>query len=835
MHNYALPAAEIADTVNSMLEEHQRLVITAPPGAGKSTLLPLTMLERPGNAGRIIMLEPRRLAARQIAHRMSEMIGEKAGETVGYRMRLDTKVSARTRVEVVTEGVLTRMLLDDPGLDGVSIIIFDEFHERSLSADVALALARQTQEVLRPDLRIVLMSATMDTGSLCRALEAPLVESKGKLYPVEIIRASEEADSLNVAEAVAKAVRMAHAGHDGDILAFLPGEGEIRRCAEMLGKGLGETRVYPLYGMLSLEEQRLAIAPGKSGERKIVLATPIAETSLTIEGVRIVVDSGLCRKQIYDPASSMSRLETVRISMDMADQRAGRAGRLAPGVCYRLWGAGTEKNMAQTRTPEIFEADLSGTVLEIAAWGEHIDNIPWLDMPEPVNVASAVALLESLGALDCESRITGLGRQLSKLPCHPRIGRMLLRAETQADKALAADIAALIEERDPMGGRSDVGLAANGYGTGLDMRVAELRRARPKGAGGIWGRIAKAAQQYCRLAGTVPDASAPDPYKIGELLAAAYPERIARSWKEGRGKFQFPDGSIAAVDEGDMLASCEWLVACSLNVKKDGAGRIFLAAPVAEEDIMFAAEARDRIFWDSRQGCVTAQRETRIGAILLRTATLGDVSKEKIAAVVCEAAKKEGLSMFDFSDKAENLVRRISAVALWHPELELPDVSSDALFERVEEWLPLYIGNARTTAELKKINLCEVIWGLLSYVQQHEVERLAPEYVTVPTGSRIRLEYRQGADAPIVRVRLQECFGLLDTLRVDDGRLPVLMELLSPGYKAVQLTSDLRSFWNGTYFEVRKELRRRYPRHSWPDNPLEAEAVRGVRHNKAEK
>ncbi len=814
-----MPAAEIAGTVNRRLEEHPRLIITAPPGAGKSTLLPLTMLEWLGDEGRIIMLEPRRLAARQIAHRMSWMIGEKAGETVGYRMRLDTEVSGKTRIEVVTEGVLTRMLVDDPVLEGVSIVIFDEFHERSLTADVALALVRQTQELLRPDLKIVLMSATMDTAALCRALDAPLVESKGKSYPVEIIRSCEEADPANVAEAVAKAVRIAHAAHEGDILAFLPGEGDIRRCAGLLEKGLDGTHVYPLYGMLPFEEQRLAISPSGSGERRIVLATSIAETSLTIEGVRVVVDSGLCRKQIFDPVSGMSRLETVRISMDMAGQRAGRAGRLAPGICYRLWGAGTEKNMAGARTPEILEADLSGTVLEIAAWGEHIDNIPWLDKPEPGNVAGATALLGSLGALDREGRITVLGRKLAKLPCNPRIGRMLLRAETQQDKALAADIAALLEERDPIVGCAEAG---------MDIRVSELRKARENGTGGIWGRVSKAARQYCRIAGAVPDNAAPDPYKIGELLATAYPERIARAWKEGSGRFQFPDGSISAVGEGDMLASCEWIVACSLNARKDGTGRIFLAAPVDEDDIMFAAETRGRIYWDSRQGAVIAQNETRIGAILLGTSALYDVPGDEIVQVICQAARKEGASMFDFSDKAENLIRRISAVAAWHPEMGLPDLSAGALFERAGEWLPLYIGNARTAAELKKIDMSEVIWGLLPYERQQEVERLAPEYVTVPTGSRIRLEYRHGADAPVVRVRLQECFGMLDTPRVDDGRLPVLMELLSPGYKAVQLTSDLRSFWSGTYFEVRKELRRRYPKHSWPDNPAAAEAVRGV-------
>ena len=365
--------------------------------------------------------------------------------------------------------------------------------------------------------------------------------------------------------------------------------------------------------------------------------------------------------------------------------------------------------------------------------------------------------------------------------------------------------------------------------TGIDIRVAELRKNRRKGSGGIWGRLAKEALQYCRISGVGTDDSAADPYRIGELVAAAYPERIGKAWKEGRGRFQFPDGSIAAMDEADMLSSCEWIVACSINARKDGDGRIFLAAPLDREDVMAMAQTRDRVFWDNRQGCVSAQRETRLGAIVIGTVPLHDLSKETVIGVMCEAAGRDGMSMFDFSDKAFGMIRRISAVSAWHPELELPDMSPEAVLGRAEEWLPLYAGNARSVQELKKIDMCEVIWGLLSYERQQEVERLAPEYVTVPTGSRIRLEYRQGADAPIVRVRLQECFGLLDTPKVDDGRLPVLMELLSPGYKAVQLTSDLCSFWNGTYYEVRKELRRRYPKHSWPDNPLEAEPVRGVR------
>jgi len=820
IRKFNLPAADIADEVNRRLAVSSRLVITAPPGAGKSTFLPLAMLDGSCGCGRIIMLEPRRLAARQIAGRMADMLGEKVGETVGCRMRFDTSVSGKTRIEVITEGILTRMLVEDPGLEGVSAVIFDEFHERSLACDVALALARQSQRVLRPDLRIVLMSATMDTAGLCSAMDAPLVESKGKLFPVEMIHVQEEIDCMNVAEAVARTVRTACRKHEGDVLAFLPGEGEIRRCADMLADGLGNTRVYPLYGMLPAGQQRAAVAPSAAGERKIVLATPIAETSLTIEGIKIVVDSGFCRKMVFDPRSSMSRLETVRISMDMADQRAGRAGRTAPGVCYRLWGAGTEKMMAKSRIPEILEADMASAVLEIAAWGERIEDIPWLDPPKPSNVRKAEELLKSLGAIDVNGTITSNGRKLVRLPCHPRIGRMLLKASTREEKSLAADIAALTEERDPMGGCEN---------TGMDIRIAELRKARKNGGAGIWSRISKLASQYCRIAGTAPDNSLPDPYKTGELLSVAYPERIGKAWKDGRGRFQFPDGSIASMPEDDVLSSCGWIVACSLNGKNDGTGRIFLAAPVTEEDVSDMAEMRDRVFWDSRQGCVVARRETRLGAILLEEKTLHDVPKEKITEVICGAAAKEGLSMFDFSPEVENTLRRISAVARWHPELGLPDFKAESIIGRVPEWLPFYIGNAWTVAELKKINLCEVIWGLLSYEERRTVERLAPEFVTVPSGSRIPLEYRHGADAPIVRVRLQECFGLSETPKVDDGRVPVLMELLSPGYKAVQLTSDLRSFWSGTYFEVRKELRRRYPKHFWPDNPTEAEAVRGVR------
>ena len=793
-------------------------MVTAPPGAGKSTLLPLTILE--SVSGKVLMLEPRRVAARQIAERMAWMIGEPVGKTVGYRMRFEHKVSADTRVEVLTEGVLVRRLVDDPGLDGVSVVIFDEFHERSITTDVALALTREAQQVLRPDLKILLMSATIDTEALCRELDAPLVESKGKTFPVEVLRGKEEAKPENAAELVAQTVRLAHRDNEGDILAFLPGEADIRRCAELLGTALAPTQVYPLYGMLSAADQRRAIAPSAAGERKVVLATPIAETSITIEGVRVVVDSGLCRKPVFDPQRGLSRLETVRISQDMAVQRTGRAGRVAPGVCYRLWSLATEQRMASIRVPEILEADLAPTVLDIAAWGEsHPERLPWLTPPPAYSLSQARQLLQSLDAVDDSGRITPHGRKLAALPCHPRVAQMLLKADTPERKALAADLAALLEEKDPL----DTAEA------GAYLRLKALRDARSSRREGRWSRIARIAEQYRNMVRVPEDNGDPDPFEAGALLAAAYPERIAKAWKDGVGRFCLAGGDLAAVDPSDSLGASEWLAVGSLNAAPGGVGRIFLAAPLGASDLKPYIRRRDVIAWDSRQGSVVARRESRVGQLPVGSQPLPDVPREEIDRVICEAARKDGMSMLDFSEDVQNLQRRVAAVAAWRPELELPDLSTETVLERASEWLAPFLGKASTVAELKRIDLCAALWSILTYPQQQAVDRLAPSHITVPTGSQIRVEYRQGADAPVVRVRLQECFGLLDTPRVDDGRRPVLMELLSPGFKPVQLTSDLRSFWEGTYYEVRKELKRRYPKHAWPDDPLAADPVRGVR------
>ena len=814
-----LPAAEIAGTVDALLAEHASLVVTAPPGAGKSTLLPITILEGLGK-GKVLMLEPRRLAARQIAERMAWLLDEPAGRTSGYRVRFESKVSSATRIEVLTEGILTRMLVDDPTLEGVSAVIFDEFHERSLNSDLALALCRETQRQLRPDLRIVIMSATIDTEAICRELNAPLVEGKGRMFPVNIISEEPEATEANAAEAVMRAVRKAHREQEGDILAFLPGEAEIRRCAEMLGDSLDGTEVHPLYGMLPPEVQRRAIAPGE--RRKIVLATPIAETSLTIENVRIVVDSGLCRKPVFDPQSGLSRLETVRISRDMARQRTGRAGRVAPGACYRLWGPGTEARMEENRRPEILEADLSQTVLAIASWGGcGAEVLPWLTAPPGASLRQAGSLLQALGAVDASGGITAAGRRMAALPCHPRIAHMLIKAQTPENKALAADIAALLEEKDPM--------SQEGAGTDFGARISALRRARrERREGRAWGRIARIAEQYRSLTRCAEDNSDPDPFAIGALIAAAYPERIAKAHKDGCGRFLLACGDPAFTEQDDSMAAYEWLAVASLNAREGADGRIFLAAPLDPDDLGDMRTERDNVAWDSRRGAVVAQRETRIGGLVISARPLSDISREEITRIICEAAARDGRSMLEFSDEVGNLQRRVAAVAAWHPELELPDLSTDAVLQCASDWLPPFIGKATTSQELNKIDLTKALWTLLDYKQQQAVDRLAPTHITVPTGSRIRVEYRQGAELPVLRVRLQECFGLTDTPRVDDGKKQVLMELLSPGFKPVQLTQDLRSFWENTYFEVRKELRRRYPKHSWPDNPLEADPVRGT-------
>ena len=890
----SLPASLIADDVNSALQTHHSLVITAPPGAGKSTLLPLTILSSLGEGEKILMLEPRRLAARQIAERMAQILGETVGETVGYRVRFESKVSKRTRIEVLTEGILTRMLVDDATLDGVSIVIFDEFHERSINSDLALALTRQAQEIIRPDLKIVIMSATIDACGICAALKAPLIESEGRMFPVELHYADEDTDPRDIAAVAASTTIEAYKKHEGDILVFLPGQAEIERCFELLsnsqhlnisggalvssapttpqhlntsGGALVSSApttsqpittttphhltIHPLYGNLSPENQRRAIAPSAPGERKIVIATPIAETSITIEGVRVVIDSGLCRQVVFDARTGLSHLQTVRISMDMATQRMGRAGRVAEGVCYRLWTKASEHLMAEQRKPEIEEADLAPMVLDTAAFGESdAEALPWLTMPPRAGVFKAKELLMSLGAIDENGNITPIGKRMAALPCHPRIARMILATtclttstsqgvhlsqvhqqhlttstSQHLTTSLACDIAALLEEKDPL---SETG------GTDLTLRLSALRAARRKGQMGRWQRIAKIAAEYRRMAHTDEENRDPAPTEVGLLVAHAYPERIAHS-TNSIGSYRLASGANVQLDATDQQSAHSWLAIASLHSAPGATGRVFLAAPLDPEDLNaeFVKEV-DNISWDTKQGCVVMQREQRIGKLMLSEKPIHDADKEQVKSIVCEAMKKDGLTMMAWSEKAvEQVQRRVAQVAAWHPELALPDVSTEHLLSTAADWLPFYLeegGRVKSSVqELRKLNLAEIIWNLLPYEAQQEVDRLAPTHIEVPTGSRIRIDYRTGAEAPVLSVRLQECFGMERTPCVDDGKRPVLMELLSPGFKPVQLTQDLASFWQSTYFEVRKELRRRYPKHYWPENPLEAEAVRGVK------
>ena len=895
----SLPASQIAVGVNEALHTNSSLVVTAPPGAGKSTLLPLTILSSLGEGEKILMLEPRRLAARQIAERMAQMLGEQVGETVGYRVRFESRVSKRTRIEVLTEGILTRMIVDDATLDSVSVVIFDEFHERSINSDLALALTRQAQQIIRPDLKIVIMSATIDASNICAALQAPLIESEGRMFPVELHYADEDTDPRDIAAAAASTTIEAYKKYEGDILVFLPGQAEIERCYELLSKSQHLTAspsqpintsthqhlntspsqhlntsggalvssapttsqpttttsqhltIRPLYGNLSPEDQRRAIAPSAPGERKIVIATPIAETSITIEGVRVVIDAGLCRQVVFDARTGLSHLETVRISMDMATQRMGRAGRVAEGVCYRLWTKTSEHLMAEQRKPEIEEADLAPMVLDTAAFGESdAETLPWLTMPPRAGVFKAKELLTALGAIDENGNITSIGKRMATLPCHPRIARMILATTNLTtstpqgvhlsqvhqqhlttstshhnNTSLACDIAALLEEKDPL---SESG------GTDLTLRLSALRAARRKKQLGKWQRIAKIAAEYRRMAHTDEDNRDPAPMEVGLLVAYAYPERIAYS-TNSIGGYRLASGANVQLDAADQQSAHSWLAIASLYSAPGTTGRVFLAAPIAPDDLEkeFVKEV-DNIAWDTKQGCVVMQREQRIGKLMLSEKPIHDADKERLKGIVCEAMKKDGLTMMAWSEKAvEQVQRRVAQVAAWHPEMELPDVSTEHLLSTAAQWLPFYLeegGRVKTSVqELRKLNLADIIWNILPYEAQLEVDRLAPTHIEVPTGSHIRIDYRSGAEAPVLSVRLQECFGMERTPCVDDGRQPLLMELLSPGFKPVQLTQDLASFWQGTYFEVRKELRRRYPKHYWPENPLEAEAVRGVK------
>lgn len=815
-----LPIWEVAEETNNCLKNQNTLILQASPGAGKSTILPLVYMHEDWLAGKkIIMLEPRRLAAKTIAARMSSLIDEKVGKSIGHRVRYDTKIGTDTQVEVVTEGILTRMIQNDNGLEGVGMVIFDEFHERSLHADIAMALCRETQQVLRPDLRILVMSATLDMTKLSLLLEAPVIQSQGKQHPVTINYTGDTDETL-LPELTAQTVNNAAKENDGDILVFLPGQREIRKCEELLKRKLSNFNIHPLYGQLPHKEQQAAILPNREGKRKVVLATSIAETSLTIEGVKVVVDTGFGRTSRFDPRSGLSRLETILISKDSADQRAGRAGRLGPGTCYRMWSKTTESRMTAHRTPEIMEADLASLVLDLAQWGI-IDpgQLLWLTPPPKGALAQAVDVLEQLQCLQ-NGKITSHGKEVHKLPCHPRIAHMLLSARQHGNLSLATDIAALLEERDPL---------PKEKGIDINIRIETLRRYRNnKSSGGRFAMIEKAASSYRDMLRIDVSNKPFNPYETGFLLVNAYPERIACARPGNNAQFQLANGRIASASHRDELAHDPWLAVAHVDAR-DGMGRIFMASPLNPKDLIPLLQEQEIITWDTEDGGLIANLELRIGSILLKSEPLPNPDKNHLVQAISDAIKKEGENLLSFTKEVQDWQNRVMSLRKWNPQSNWPDVSTKTLLLTNSDWLAPYLNQIKRPEDLKRLNLLEILQNSLSWEHQQELNRLAPLKITVPSGSQIKIDYHKLGEQPVLAVRLQELFGLKTTPTINNGKTSLLIHLLSPGFKPVQVTSDLESFWNNTYFEVKKELKRRYPKHAWPEDPHGAQAIRGVR------
>ena len=817
-----LPICDVLETLQNTLSQSSTAILSAPPGAGKSTLVPLALLNAPWlKQQKIIMLEPRRLAAKTVATRMAQLLNENVGETVGYRIRFESRVTSKTKIEVVTEGILTRMLQSDNSLQGVGIVIFDEFHERSIYADVALALCREAQQILRDDLRILVMSATLNLEVLQNLLQAPVIESLGKQYAVDLIYSQQnDQDPWLIGESAAHMVIRALEEQKGDILVFLPGEAEIRKCEEILLRSSSSAEIHPLYGTLPPQQQMAAIMPSKNGNRKVVIATSIAETSLTIEGITVVVDSGFGRVQKFDTRTGLSKLETIFISKDSADQRAGRAGRLSPGVCYRMWSKPMHAKLAEHRTPEILEADLASFVLDMAQWGvQDVNTLTWLNPPPAHNVKTARELLEELNAIE-EGRITEHGKKMHALPCHPRVAHMMLKAHEQKKVHLAADIAALLEERDPLGKET---------GIDINLRIEALRRQRAqRSVGKKFARIVKIAEHYRQMFDEVENNNPVDPYETGVLLVHAYPERIACARPGNNAQFQLSGGNLAQASHHDDLAHEAWLAIAHLDAR-DGMGKIFMASSLNPKDLMPLLKEKEKIHWDLKKGALIALREMRLGSIVLKSTAIQKPDTIKIQEIICEVLKKEGAHLLDWNDKVTQFQNRILSLKKWNPQQDWPNVASEHLLQQTEQWLQPYLLQIKANEDLKKLDLHEILFNFLDYSQQQELNKLAPSTIEVPSGSNIKIEYFANGSAPVIAVRIQEVFGLEDTPNVNQNKINVLMHLLSPAYKPAQITGDLKSFWQNTYFEVRKELKPRYPKHAWPDDPWNHPAIRGTK------
>jgi ATP-dependent helicase HrpB len=849
-----LPIDEALPELRRALRQHSAAVLMAPPGAGKSTVVPLVLLQEPWAAGkRILMLEPRRLAARAVALRMAQTMGEAVGRTVGYRMRLDTRVSRDTRIEVVTEGVLTRMLQSDPALEGVAAVLFDEYHERSLQADLGLALVLEARETVAPELKVLVMSATLEGAAVARLLgEAPVVTAHGRTFPVATRYAGKGLPPLpdmgaargqDSPEALtARIVRLALEEEQGDVLVFLPGAREIHRVRALLegsvttaASGAGGVRLLPLYGELASEEQDAALTPGGPGARRVVLATNIAETSLTIPGVRVVVDSGLVRRSRFDPATGMSRLETERISRASAEQRQGRAGRVEPGVCYRAWGEGAQRSLAPFSPAEIVEADLTPLALELAGWGvRDAAALRWLDPPPAAMLASARDLLERLGALDVGGRITPHGREMTRLGVHPRLAHMLLRARETGSLPLAADLAALLSERDLLRG------TASARDADIRERIAALRGAGDSGAidRAALHRARRSARDLLRQLGTGADSNAGDAAAgatVGGLLALAFPDRIGRRRPGGDGRYTLTNGRGAHFPEPQALARQELIVAVDLDDRERDA-RIRLAAPLSREDIDEHLASRlvrsDSVEWNAREQAVLARRLLRLDDLVLAESALPEVPREAARAAMLEGIRQLGIESLPWSPEARDLRARVAFVRRLGADYERwPDLADAALAATISDWLGSWLDGITRREHLARIPLLDALLARLSWEERRELDALAPTHLAVPSGSRVHIDYTDEA-APAISVRLQEVFGLEATPRLGGGRVPVTFKLLSPAQRPVQVTRDLASFWRGAYAEVRKDMRGRYPKHYWPENPLEAEPVRGVRRRK---
>ena len=826
-----LPIHDSLDEIRQALGRTGAVVVHAPPGAGKTTIVPPALLAEDWlGTKRIVMLEPRRLAARAAAHRMAHLRGESVGRTIGYRTRLDTKVSGATRIEVVTEGVLTRMVQQDPTLDGYGLVIFDEFHERSLQGDTGLALVLHTRQLVRPDLRVAVMSATIDGIAVARLLDnAPVISSSGRHFEVETRYRPGPAVSLAAgfnATFVAGAVRTALGETEGDVLVFLPGAPEIHRLAEHLGHVDG-VDVIALHGSLGPQEQDRAIAPSSPGRRKVVLATSIAETSLTIEGVRVVIDTGLARRSRFSPRTGMSRLETLRVSRAAADQRRGRAGRTAPGVCYRLWAEDENATLQSFAPPEILEGDLAPLALELAIAGvTDPAELSWLDAPPAAAFSQARELLRQLDALDDQGMATAHGQSMSRFGMHPRLSHMILRASESGLGALGCELAAILGERDPLRNLRDT------VGTDLRSRVDAMRKPRdyPGVDQGALRRAANQSRQWQSRLSKKSDVAErnDDPTALGRVLALAFPERLARRRPGSQPRYLLRNGTGATLPEGDPLGQELFLVIAESDGRAPEA-RAWLTAPVTLSDVEDdfgdqVIEALD-VQWDEEHG-IRAWKERRLGSLVLSRGVERSPDPQRVADAVAEGIRRHGLDLLPWSEGALRLRERLAFLRAHDPSW--PDMSDAVLMVSLLEKLHEALGRIRSSRELRTLDVAGSLLGMLDWDQRRRLEQLAPTHFEAPTGSRLPIDYSDPR-APSVSVRLQEMFGARETPTVLGGRVALTLQLLSPAQRPVQVTRDLAGFWRSSYFDVRKDLRARYPKHAWPDDPVTATPTKRTR------